>query len=562
MLLNIDVAYSASILDLQKYKETSSREFEVEGGKKGTVSLTNLNPNINTWYLLEVQKPDEKEKQVYHIENLSPSKHKLLLTSEYSVAIKFQAKSTYSICDFYSNDLIEKLKKAIKRNNPYTPACNDQILIRNKTSGRQTAKEYVTDFLRSHVWGGEQITSFVKDHFFKDKYMIKSESQVTPESSQAPKQPKNIHFPKQATIDPKHENALLEPKHLGIAIDNKDGAQMRVGVWYQTKYQSGVFVSAIQPKFISEKILNSYPKRVSKLDGTEASALTYLVAFDLNQFNIGFVLGTDHPRVEWSPRVLDEVKDNSMPGPDGIGDINPLIATGKINPQIGRRVAATFTGGFKRNHGVFRWGKLSKLNKGSHYGFMEQGIVFSTLQPNLATVTIDKNGRFGMKTWGVKDNEFLLPKLKHTRQNGVPIIDGYDKKLDAGIPGLFVNNWGKGNWSGSSDSKLRALRAAMCFHTYKYRRFLIYGYFSTATPRAMARVFQAYGCEYAQHLDMNALEHTYLAIYSIDKENYNVQHLIKGMDVLDSKYKDRVLPRFVGMADNRDFFYIERKSKK
>ena len=45
------------------------------------------------------------------------------------------------------------------------------------------------------------------------------------------------------------------------------------------------------------------------------------------------------------------------------------------------------------------------------------------------------------------------------------------------------------------------------------KRFLIYGYFPTATPSAMARVFQAYGCRYAMLLDMNALEHTYLALY-------------------------------------------------
>ena len=29
----------------------------------------------------------------------------------------------------------------------------------------------------------------------------------------------------------------------------------------------------------------------------------------------------------------------------------------------------------------------------------------------------------------------------------------------------------------------------------------------------MARIFQAYRCDYAMLLDMNALEHTYLAMY-------------------------------------------------
>ena len=44
----------------------------------------------------------------------------------------------------------------------------------------------------------------------------------------------------------------------------------------------------------------------------------------------------------------------------------------------------------------------------------------------------------------------------------------------------------------------------------------------------MTRVFQAYGCRYAMHLDMNALEHTYLALYPHRDGRIVVQHLIEG----------------------------------
>lgn len=75
----------------------------------------------------------------------------------------------------------------------------------------------------------------------------------------------------------------------------------------------------------------------------------------------------------------------------------------------------------------------------------------------------------------------------------------------------------------------------------------------------MARVFQAYGCNYALHLDMNALEHTYLAIYDKNKTNDSTpSHLIKGMKVLDERFKGNV-PRFIGYPDNRDFFYFTSK---
>ena len=62
------------------------------------------------------------------------------------------------------------------------------------------------------------------------------------------------------------------------------------------------------------------------------------------------------------------------------------------------------------------------------------------------------------------------------------------------------------------------------------------------------------------HLDMNALEHTYLAIYRRDGEHLIVQHLIREMNVLDKTDKGKVMPRFLGYPDNRDFFYLTRKT--
>ena len=78
------------------------------------------------------------------------------------------------------------------------------------------------------------------------------------------------------------------------------------------------------------------------------------------------------------------------------------------------------------------------------------------------------------------------------------------------------------------------------------KRFLIYGYFSSATPSSMARVFQAYACRYAMLLDMNALEHTYLAVYHLQDSLLQTQHLIDGMSVVDRSKAGLYLPRFVG----------------
>ncbi len=211
--------------------------------------------------------------------------------------------------------------------------------------------------------------------------------------------------------------------------------------------------------------------------------------------------------------MLAQMRDPKLPGPDGIDRIAPLVATGLVSPADAAKTVATFTGGFKREHGAFKYGDLAQKNHGSHYGFIEKGVVFSKLQPGLATILVLDNGQIEMKTWAESDNA-LLPKIKDARQNGVALVE-FDEASHSPIPGALVNRWGPGNWSGSEDMKLRTIRAGAALQQHGGRSYLIYAVFSDATPSAMARVFQAYQCQYALLLDMNALEleHTYLAVY-------------------------------------------------
>jgi len=313
----------------------------------------------------------------------------------------------------------------------------------------------------------------------------------------------------------------------------------------------------MRPDAIASGILQSDRAHVNSLDAVEAAALDYLVAFDLSQFDLGFALGTDHPRLDWAPRVLDSVRDTAMPGPDGIDSSAPLVRNGTVSPAALAQIAATFTGGFKREHGAFRRGPLSQRNGGSHYGFIEQGAVFSRLQPGLATLLSFNDGSVAMKTWTTEDAA-LLPRITHARQNGVPLIDS-DPVSGNPIAGALVNQWGAGNWSGSADEKQRTLRAGVCMQRNGNHDFLVYGYFSTATPSAMTRVFQSYGCSYAMHLDMNALEHTYLAVYTHDEGKLVMQHLVQGMAVVDRNVRGEAAPRFLAYPDNRDFFYLLRR---
>jgi hypothetical protein len=299
---------------------------------------------------------------------------------------------------------------------------------------------------------------------------------------------------------------------------------------------------------------------VNALDRVEASALCYAIAFDLDRFEIAYAGGTEHPSVEWSAHLRPDMKEARLAGPDGVGTIAPLVATGLVNPVDAARTVAVFTGGFKRAHGAFLSGDLALTNRGSHYGFIENGTVLSTLQPGLATLFTLADGRVEMKTWQAVDNT-QLRYIRHARQNGVPIVE-LDGQSQAIVPGRLVNRWGPGNWSGSEDRSLRTIRAAAALQSTRDKRFLIYVVFSAATPSAMARVFQAYQCQYAMLLDMNALEHTYLALHQRIGSRLVLEHLIKGMSQLDRSSNGAVVPRFVGYPDNRDFFSVmERREE-
>jgi hypothetical protein len=166
-----------------------------------------------------------------------------------------------------------------------------------------------------------------------------------------------------------------------------------------------------------------------------------------------------------------------------------------------------------------------------------------------------------MKTWQEAGNK-LLPKIKHARQNGVPLIESFDEASESSVPGRLVARWGPGNWSGSENEKLRTIRAGAAVQENHGRQFLIYAVFSDATPSAMTRVFQAYQCKYAMLLDMNALEHTYLAIYRRSGSQLVLDHLMKGMSQVEKSGPHGPVPRFLGYPDNRDFFYLMRRNVK
>ena len=541
-------APARTILDLQAALRSESVTLGGAAGQRGSVTLTHLNLAVNAWFLLTLQAPGSRAAVTYHLENAAPSKQRIGLDPEQPGQLTITAGDGTARCTLWPSGTLEQARRSKL---PYAPLCESRLYLRNAVYGNRSTLEVTTEFLRDHVWRGEQIVGFVRREFYRDAFAERGTPASAPASGAGRPVPRGA--PPAARMGDAVAPRAVAAQGLGIDLGTQGG--LLPGQWYAAAGLDGVYISIAQPGALRASAAQRRP-----LDRVEAEALAYLVAFDLTAFDLGFALGTEHPRLGWSAHMRDELRDPRLPGPDGIDSAAPLARTGMVSPALQARTVATFTGGFKREHGAFLRGDLAAVNRGSHYGFIEQGVVFSTLVPGLATLFVLNDGSIEMKTWS-RDDDRLLGQIRHARQNGVPLIE----RDPGGGPsrfGALVDQWGAGNWSGSADEQLRTLRAGACLVEHVDRRFLVYGYFSAATPRAMAHAFQAYGCRYAMHLDMNALEHTYLALYLRSGSRIGVEHLVHGMSVLDKSVGATLVPRFLGFADDRDFFYLVRREDK
>jgi hypothetical protein len=537
-----------TILELQPFQQSHSLAIEGQDARQGSATLIELNPYIKTWLVLTLDWGGADGRATYHLQNPDRREQRIRLAPN---GLVVTAGDRAFACDLWLESP-SSLEQAGASGLPYAPLCDGRLYVRNSVAGRRTDLERATDFLRDHVWGGEAIVGFVRDHLFRDAHREEGSA-----GAAAPPTANSGTGPRPALLGEAYARRTVAPEHLGIDVIGVSSGQLVLGGWYPAEAVPSVYLSVVQPEAIASSILESHPDRANRLDSVEASALDYLVAFDLGSLDLGFALGSDHPRVAWSPRPPEAVRDAALPGPDGIGTTAPLVTNGMVSAARLERTVATFTGGFKREHGAFKYGDLAGRNRGSHYGFIEEGVIFSKLQPGLATLYVMDDGTVGMKTWSAED-DLLLPGIRYARQNGVALVEP-DPATGEPAPGALVPRWGPGNWSGSAAGELRALRAGACLQESEAGRFLIYGWFSTATPSAMTRVFQAYGCRYAMLLDMNALEHTYLALYTRAKGDIVVQHLIRGMEEVDKSTDEKMIPRFIGFPDNRDFFYLMRR---
>src|SRR5260221_3238430 len=386
-----------TIMELQQFRSTTSVAID-RGGKPGTATLVDINPTVNAAFLLTLNWGKGAPATAYHLENPDPHGQTLRLADTAPQGLVIAGHGGNTTCALWAGDPTP-LEAARRSSLPFAPLCDGHLYLRNQVEGNRTELEQVTDFLRDSVWGGEKIIGIVRDQLFSDAYVEQASLGAVDAANGA----MSPDAPRPAEVAGNVAGRTMAIEHLGIAVGGAARGQLGIGRWYPVKNLAGVYVSAMQPQFVAPAILTGHRDRVDALDSVEASALDYLIAFDLSAFDVGFALGTEHPRVDWSARVNDSVRRDALPGPDGIGSTAPLVTTGMISPALTNIAVAAFTGGYKRSHGAFRYGDLASRNMGSHYGFIEHGVLYSKLQPGLATLYVLDDGTIDIKTWSAAD---------------------------------------------------------------------------------------------------------------------------------------------------------------
>jgi hypothetical protein len=536
-----------NVVDFQLYADVFSASYTDANNHPVEVKWTNLNRNINSWYLMEVSFKGgwgDNKKQTLNIENNIPDVQTLSLMSNGTINILNTQTQAVVNCNILGTTVSDGEAFAGLGKDPYMSLCGGLISLRNRQDGRKDWVAWGSTALRS-VLGevGDDIVNSAKENIFSGEF-LETGDEVAGDGAV---EQRSLGAPASALV--KADSGAIKKHQIGFKIAENTEQGLDIGRWYPAQNYDGVYVSVMKPKFVADDILKTFTDRVNGIDGNEGNALVVSMAMDLSNYSVGWDNGTEHPGVGWSPRPQVPHKGS---GPDGFGNLSPLEFPGVINPVNLKSVVGTFAGGFQRMHSAFKWGPYSSYNRGHHYGFMEKGVLMSTIVPNLATFINYKDGSIEIKTWTPADNA-NMDKMRDIRQNGVPLIEN-------GEPGLFVNKWGPGNWSGSAEKLLKTPRTSACILESNGKKFLVVSYFSTHTPSSMARVLQSYGCSYAIHLDMNSPKFAYAAFFTQnDKGGFDIEHLSDSMSDEDVKADGVESPRSILTPTYKDFFYVMKK---
>lgn len=513
-----DLELPTSLLGAQG-KAAISKATTADGA---AIELADLNPSIGRWILLKLPALDGKSRWA-HLDLGQEGASRASLSKDGNLIITPRDGKAV-VCKLDTPAARDIVAKSYSE--PFTSICGGAAFIRSKPAkGYKSNIESVTDWLREQGPMGEKLITWRKDLFPHSGDLAQEASAPATASTQLSNGPSNASLAAGAP-------GAISTANLGLRTGSP---KIVPGSWVPVIGAQGVWASINAP---------SYAPSVFS-DRKASDSLAYFMAIELERHDPRYSVGVDHPAVGWSSRAPGN---HASSGPDGYGNIDPIDRVGMVPPWAMTQLTAVIAGGFKREHSAFKAGPLSTKNNGSHYGFVEAGVVLSKLNPGLATFLQRAGEAPQIKVWGPEDEAKGVDKLIFARQNGLPLIENGNLGKDLDINYL-------GNWSGNAEGNAQTMRSSLCVAERGSKKFIIYGVFSNAVPKDMAQLLKSYGCHNAMQMDMNAPALTYAAVViKDDKGQMRYMPLIGSMD--DKNFGGT--GRFTNTPDTRDFIYFAR----
>ena len=99
-----------SVVALQQFRDTVETPIRDSATGRGRASLTNLNPHINTWFLLSIQWESTGEVDSYHLESVFPDRQRLVLDSTFPTGLVIETEDERVRCDLWSNRYVRRAR--------------------------------------------------------------------------------------------------------------------------------------------------------------------------------------------------------------------------------------------------------------------------------------------------------------------------------------------------------------------------------------------------------------------------------------------------------------------
>lgn len=554
-LFSLPLFAAPNVVEFQKFKEETSMRVGSD-----ELKLINLNKHIGNWFLITRTVPKQNPVTINFQVNDQVVKSVTLVPEVPTGVLLETTKGEKIQCPIFDTDVVKKHQKK-----GFEDICESLVSLRFEQSVAFTwSSKEMLDKSRKFASAiglaetGEEIAGYGKAflNWFSDPSVKEKVEDGDAKETVAKQGPPSARVQKPGTT--------IGRSSLGIELDEtvvKKGEPLVAGQWYPTKNYPGAYVSMMTPDMVPADILASFPDRVGALTAEERAAAVVTVAFDMSTYSFGWTRGKDDPNLEgaWSPMQW-QAKTNE-PGPDGFARFAPLITPGYVPSSYLSSTVAVFSGGFHRQHSFFQYGERATTNKGNNYGFMEDGVLLSTLHHGLASFIVYKNGDVAIHPWSQEDDNNIA-NIRHVRQNGIAPTE-YDPETKTVIPSEFSKDSKLSNYWALLNSLEFQPRGIAFTMENNGRKFVAYAFFTRTKPNAFARVLQAYHATGSVHLDMNSAYNAYFSMVKILNDDFTVENLITemagGNRGINMDGKNKKVPRFLAVPDSRDFFYVYKR---